>query len=460
MMLECLLSLAGLVAAPDELSVQRYSAEHEDAHLYVLPVEQSTVPKIVILDDLTLTLYPANSSRASLSHTIPADTLLFDLVDTNGDGELELFTLSPSAFYHHSGVQGTALVELFSVEPSLYWTVDRPFLHPLVVPYLDAYHAAIPHLNEIRMMSLTGEEVIRFPKVMSNADALFSLPVQSNQLGMEGSFEFRVDALLTTPIVVPQALRSTVIRELYEPLSPRKLRVAAKMEVEAWPQFPLTTRADDMSMVLYASQGPEHVNTIIRLKKAVPRSVPNSTEPFSFSPKRMYPGTIAIADSGLPDFNGDGYYDLVLWSVPMPGHSTAKLLNSIQSQLWDLEISIHLYNPEKGLYEARPMSRIRTEIALQYLFTRQSQHPLHNLSFADMNHDGKSDLIYSPTPDSVEVWLYKSGFRGEPHYRNTFSHNVSLVSVPSQDVSTESHSILMRDELSIYRLSIPLDGKR
>lgn len=452
MLLNCVYSLALFLSAPEALSVQQYSAEHDNAALYVLPSRQGSVPSIVILDDRELSLYPANSRHALFSHVIDDNTLMFDLVDTDADGRLELFTLSPDMLKHYGG--NDAEETLFPIEPMLPWKVDKPFLHSLVIEYLDAYHVAIPHLDHIRLMNFSGEEVTTFPKVATGADPVFSIPIQPNRVGGAGALEFRVDAFLSTPIEVPQSLRSTSKRDSYETVTPRKLRDSEKLEVELWPQFPLTVQPDSMRMVSYASHGPEHVNTLIRIKQPVPRSVPNVTEAFRYSPARMYPGTIAIAESGLPDFNKDGYFDMVLWSVPLPGYSTAKLMNSLQTQRWPLVLTVHLFDPEKGLYVARPKARIRTEIALQYLFTRQSSSPLHNLSFADMNHDGTSDVVFSPTPNSVEVWLYNNGFEAEPQYRNMFKDTVSMIAVPEHDKDYESHSLLMRDESSIYRLNI------
>ncbi len=452
MLLGGLYSLALLLCASEEMAVQQYSAQHDNAALYVLPSGQGRVPNIVILDDQKLSLYPANSSRSLFSHTIADDTLMFDLVDTNADGRPELFTLSPGVLRHF--VEGNAQEELFFIEPVLPWKVDQPFLHPLIISYLDAFHAAIPHLDHMRLMNFSGEEVTTFPKVTTGMDPVFSVPIQPNQVGGTSALEFRVDALLSTPIEVPKDLRITSMRDSYETVTPRKLRDSEKLEVDLWPQFPLKVSPESMRMVSYASHGPEHVNTLIRIKQPVPRSVPNVTEAFRYSPARMYPGTIAIAESGLPDFNGDGYFDLVLWSVPLPGYSASKLLNSLQTQRWPLIVSIHLFDPVKGLYGARPEARIKTDIALQYLFTRQSFSPLHNLSFADMNHDGFSDVIFSPTPNSVEVWLYKDGLSKEPEYRNQFKHAVSMIAVPEQDKEYESHSLLMRDGSSIYRLSL------
>lgn len=456
MLLGILYSLTLLAASPEALSVQRYSADSVNATLYVLPVAQSVVPHIVILDDDSLALYPANSSKFLFKHTIPDDTLMFDLVDTNNDQMPELFILTPNTFHHHFKEGDGVMTESFSIEPALPWKVDQPFLHPLIVPYMDTHHAAIPQLNAIVLKTLSGEEVATFPKVLSNTDALFSFPIYPNQIASPGAFEFRVDALLTTPIEVPQALESKTLRESNEALSPRKLRDSEKLDFEFWPQFPLSSAPDSIRTVLFASHAPEHVNTIIRMKQPVQRSVPNATEPFTISPGRMYPGTIALPESGLPDFNQDGYHDLVLWSIPLPGGSTAALINSLRSQQWALYVSVHLFNPEKGLYEAKPKTRLKTNIALQYLFTRQHQAPLHNLSFADLNNDGASDLVFSPTPNEIEVWLYEDGFSASPQYKNTFDRPVSLIAVPKQDSLNQSHSILLRDSFSIYRLSIPV----
>ncbi len=455
MMVSLLYSTIVLLAAPEPLSVQQYSAQSQNAALYVLPAAHAVAPHIVILDDTTLTVYPANTSRPLFTHTIPADTLMFDLVDTNDDFEPELFTLSPDALHHHSGGAQESITQLFPIEPPLPWKVEQPFLHSLIVSYLDAYHAAIPYLDTITLKDFKGEVVTTFPKVLSTTETLFSLPIHPNQVGHSGAFEFRVDTMLTTPIEVPQALRSTMVHDSYEPLSPRKLRESETLELELWPQFPLRVASEGIPAVLYASHAPEHVNTVIRLKQQVLRSTPNTAEPYRFSSKRIYPGTMAIAESGLPDFNQDGYHDLVLWNIPLPGHSTSALLNSLQRQNWPLNITIHLFDPEKGLYEARPKARIKTHIALQYLFTRQSHSPLHNLSFADMNQDGASDLVFSPTPEELEVWCYQDGFNATPEYRSHFENPVSLIAVPKQEMLNQAHSILLRDKTSIYRLSVP-----
>lgn len=449
-----LLVMLALQGAPDEYHAQRYTAHSENAALYVLPNPGSGVPDVVVLDDSTLTVYRGNAQTPVLSHSIPADTLFFDLYDTNGDTTPELFVLTPNEVRHYPAHDNASTIQLFPIEPPLPWKVDQPFLHTLLFHFNDIHLVAVPYQDTIELKSMDGKTISAFPKLLSDVHSLYSIPIEPNQLGPDGAFEFRVDTLLTTPINVPMELRPTLPSKPFATATPQQLRDSELLELELWPSFPLTRTGEAPNKVIYASESPEHIHTVIRIKKKLPRNIPNTTEAYRFSPKRTYPGMIGISASGLPDFNGDGYHDLLLWKIPIPGNSISTIMKSVQAQTWPIEITTHLYNPQKGLYDARPSSRIKTTVALQYILTRQSHSPLHNLSFVDLNADGKSDITFSPTAQSIATWIYSDQMDSIPVYQGRFEDPVSLITLNRAEVSDTGQSILLRGNRSIYRINL------
>jgi hypothetical protein len=441
-------------ALPAEFNVQQYSAESENATLYILPSIVSSAPDIVILDDTALTLHRSNSASKTLSHTIPNNTLFFDLIDTDKNGVPELFVLTPDEIRHYPASNNQTTVQLFPITPSLPWSVKQPFLHPLIFPYNDTHLVAIPDRENFILKNLDGKKISSLPKLISDTHSLFSIPIEPNQLAPQGAFEFRIDSLLSTLVSVPQELRSKTPKRSFTTVTPRQLRDSEQLEFNQWPSFPLEPDSDTPTKVVYASYPPEHINTVIRIKRKLPRNTPTTAEPYRYSSKRIYPGMIGISEAGLPDFNNDGFNDLLLWKIPMPGQSVSSLINSVQAQTWPLEISIHLYNQSKGIYEARPTARIKLTVALQYILTRQNQSPLHNLSFEDLNGDGNSDIVFSPRPNQISAWLFDDSLNNTPDYTSEFSDEVTLITIHRTNTRNHINSVLLRGKRSIYRVSL------
>lgn len=455
-----LITLSIFGASPPPFDVQQYSAESGNAALYVLPGSSAESPNIAILDDSTVTIYREGQLRAKSTTTIPANTLLFDLYDTDKDSIPELFVLTPNEVRHFPEPGNQTTVRLFALNEPLPWIVDQPFLHPLIFHYNNVRLVAIPYQDNITLRNFDGKTISVLPKLLSDIHSLFTIPIEPNQIAPEGSFEIRVDTLLTTAISVPQELRPTSSTKPFAPISPRQLRDTEQLELDQWPSFPLTKSSDKITKVIYASYAPEHIHTIIRIRKELPRNIPGAIEPFRYSTKRIYPGTIGISKAGLPDFNNDGFHDIVLWKVPMPGNSLSSLMGSLQSQTWPIEITTHLYDPEKGLYESRPRNRIKTTVALQYILTRQSESPLRNLSFADLNNDGKADITFSPRPDSIAAWLYDEDLNTQPDFASEFNDELSLITLNRAEAPNQQQSIMLRGDRSIYRIHIPSEDPR
>lgn len=455
-MITPLLITAALIAAPYE--IYPYSAASDDAALYLLPGGEADAANIVVLDANQLAVYPANSPNAILKHQIASDTLLFDLFDTNEDGEPELYTLHPDRIVQYPDSAKPDKTTLFPIDPALPWTVEQPFLHPMVITYNRTPLIAMPYQNQIVLRDFEGRTISSLPKTLSDTYSLFTIPVLPNQIGAPGTYEFRVDSFLTTDIQVPQEFRATQVATEVASISPRALRESEKRDLDLWPSFPLTPGPDNTERVIYASYPPEHVHTIIRIKRRRPPSAFTQSDPEFYTPERIYPGTIAISRSGLPDFNGDGFHDLVLWKMAIPGRSVSTLISNIQAQTWPVELTVHLYNPAKRLYAARPSARIQTTVNIQFILMRQSEAPLRNLSFTDLNGDGYSDISFSPEANTVATWIYGNGFREEPDYEGTFAYPVELLSINRQGARTPAHTLLLRDVTAIYRVNVPQES--
>ncbi|MFP6581934.1 MAG: hypothetical protein VCD00_05190 [Candidatus Hydrogenedentota bacterium] len=445
-------------AATVPYQVFPYSATSENAALYVLPGSHPATSNIVILDGTELTVYPSNATHPSLRHQIDPNTLLFDLFDTNDDDIPELFTLLPDALFHYPEPNNQTKITLFGITPSLPWLVTQPFIHPIILSYDNAHLAAIPYQNNITLKTFEGKTLSTLPKILSDTHSLFTIPVSPNQIGSPDAFEFKVDTLLTTAINIPRELRPAPSIPGPTFTTPRLLRESEQRDLDLWPAFPLTDSPDNNERVIFASYAPEHVHTIIRIKRDRPTSAFTQTELQTYTPERIYPGTIATSQSGYPDFNADGYHDLVMWRMALPGRSINTMINSLRSQTWPIELTVHLYDRNKRRYTARPTARIKTTVAIQFILMRQNQSPLRNLSFADLNNDGASDLTLSPQPDTLETWVFENGFEPKPNFRSRFQNPVELISPLRQETNASTATLLLRDKTTIYRVNAPSDN--
>jgi hypothetical protein len=167
-------------------------------------------------------------------------------------------------------------------------------------------------------------------------------------------------------------------------------------------------------------------------------------------PARRYPGALALSTTDLPDFNGDGYKDLLLWNAPRPGISVDTLLRAMVGRNWPITLTTHLYSPSKGRFEPEAATALTFRIPVTWFLNGPS--PLRSPVFADFNGDKKTDLGMCTEEKEYSVWLYSDGFAAVPDEKHTFTENITGIELTGDVAGNGKTSIVLRSDHYVYAL--------
>jgi hypothetical protein len=194
-------------------------------------------------------------------------------------------------------------------------------------------------------------------------------------------------------------------------------------------------------------------DTLIRVQHGADESPPRQVK---VGPERRYPGRLILPDADLPDFNGDGYVDLLLWSTPEPGTSLDALTKVVAVATWPLRITAHLFSPDKGRYEPKVAGHTFCRLPVPWFLTFESGTPLRNCVLADFDGDGRTDCAWSTTPDSFSIWLYKDGLRAKPDFHSAFPEAISRVEFQADLDGQGRTAVGLRGSSNLYLISAGL----
>ncbi len=226
------------------------------------------------------------------------------------------------------------------------------------------------------------------------------------------------------------------------------LRKAADRKPELWPWFLVHKEKTKAIGVCCAVD--DSLNTLICSCDATVSadgSLENVSAP---GPERRYPGALVASNSEMPDFNGDGYKDLLLWNASRPGISVDALLRAVVGRNWPITLTVHTYSPEKGRFEPAAATSLTYRIPVTWFLTGAT--PLRCPVLADFNGDHKTDLGMCTQENEFSVWLYSDGFAGEPDEKHTFTENITKVELTGDVAGNGKTSVVLRSDHHIYAL--------
>jgi hypothetical protein len=275
-------------------------------------------------------------------------------------------------------------------------------------------------------------------------------------VGGDAGLEFRVRQRQSLRIDLPQELRGLQRqRELPRGrrVGPSQLADAAGRPSAQWPWFALRAESDaaaeDNLRVHYAPAPPDFRDTmvVIRSRKVGP------TPPPLPEAARLYPGMLGAPPGALPDFNGDGFTDLLLWLAPRPGRSIDSIARAAVENTWPIHLRVHLYLPERRRYDARPAGRIDAELpAVWLLLMQRTGSPLRNAVFEDFDGDGRTDAAWSTSATDYAAWRYDDGFGARADFEHEFPEPILRVERTAPMSFGLRRSIVLRGEERVYWL--------
>jgi len=313
--------LTALWCAGALFEVQPIALGHGDAQCFLGQADPGGAADLFVLDGLAMTVYPDAEAAGAYTVTLLPGTSAVDIADTDGDGMGEAVTVCGERIVRYELGPNSAgePEELFEWATQLSDTPGAPFPHVLVVQRGETPLLALPCEATFELRTLTGQVVERHdigadaPRPVTYGRPFSAWVSEPPQVGPPGSLEVRVSRVLAFEPALPDDLLPIAIQgPMYRRGTARQVRDAAELEPAAWPWFALRRDGTTQQRVLYALSGGPRPDTVVRVRGPAKGAVVGEGET-QVGPKRRYPGILLTPEGDQPDFNKDGYVDLVLW---------------------------------------------------------------------------------------------------------------------------------------------------
>ena len=461
--LACLaLAAAGACQLAASFEVRTIPAEGPGVHAFLAQVDADSDPELLVLSGNALTIVFAPDFDKTTTLLLEAGTSVFDIADTDGDGVAELYSIAGTEIRRRlllTDGRASESTLLFSRDTWLAGADGYPKPYVLITTWEGRPALALADSEGLSLVGLDGTDLTRFsatrasarPKKLGAGHAVFP------QAGPPGALEFNISATFVAPAglngqpeyadVAPKARRAT----------PLQAREASRLAPEDWPWFLLAPIKGPDQRVAYALTRGARGDTLIRFRRTDTRNLPAGGRAFYFSPERRYPGTLIIPPLDGPDFNGDGYADLLMWSSPRPGASTDSLLRAIRSRNWPVRLTMHRYSRLREVYEGRPTARIELRLPLEWSLLPESGMPLRHLILSDMDGDGLTDVGLATGPTRYALWLshLPGGFEREPDYTADLPERIKEIALVVGAATDRSSMIVLIGDRAGYLLTLP-----
>ncbi len=394
----------------------------------------------------------------------------YDVYDIDGDGASEVIVVEGKAIVALELSPGEAPSRqvLFEAESTYALMSGTPSPQVFVAPHLDEPAIVLPQATGVRLYRLSGELIEDYGSAKDNnddSDRLYWSPSWIQDYEDRGSHWTQVIA--TAPRELPpgfplesnRAQSGALINDLTNPAADSDFTTLTENSgpyAGEWYASLLRDDAANRQYIVYRSDGSG--STLVHLRTVSGDAGIHERSESKIGPIRRYPGMLfKQEDEGWftkaytynPDFNGDGYFDLVLWDAPRPGVSIDSLVRTVVGRSWPVRIAIHLYVPDNARYDPKPAGMISAKVPINFFLNR---NPVANIAMVDVDGDALTDLGFSTEPNNYHLWLAADGISRDPDWTRTFEEPIKAVEF-SADLSGKGRtSILLRGGKNLYLL--------
>lgn len=451
---------AGAAALFDAFTVDLQDSR---ARVFLAKADADDTADIFVLTGRYLTAYStARGGEACCHVAFEEGTSAFDVADLDGDGQNEIVAVCGDRLVKYDlEMEPNAPTVLFEHHTLLSDAASDPYPHVVVVEHDAKAYLALPLEDFVELRSPDGTFESRYTIKDASDQDLFVLVARASRLGPPDAIEISLSRKIDLSQGLPEELGSPepiALRHRRYQRADAAYRAARNEEYEDWPWFPLKTDWGVGTRVLFAK--PKFDRTLIRIYEGPPNAVWTRAEWYSgegvkVSPAKQYPGGIVVTPEDLPDFNGDGYVDLVLCSAPEPKLSVGSVTRVITGGSWPLHVTVHLFSPEENRYEAKPFGKVSSRVPPVWFLVTEQGVPIRNCVLRDFNGDGLSDCGWSVAENEFDVWLCNdaNGFAEKPDWTYTFPEEgvarefAAPLSADGKQVGT---SVAFRGEKKLY----------
>ena len=419
-------------------------------------------PILCLLNAQALTAFTGGEAGA-VSVPLPEGVSAVDVTDLDEDGAPEVVAVVGERFTSCvpsvSPEQTDMACELFKRKNLLAETTRCPFPHVLVVEHEGEHLLAVPceRALELRRMDGTLVETVAYRQV-SLQPASYERSFRACSEGSLGRGPAQSLDILVSSVIRPAADGVPGFAAAKQDPAPwsvpaTRVRDASQQSPRAWPWFPLTIDGDPSRRARYALDASKQPATIVRIQELTSRQSDGDALAGKIGPVRRYPGSVLVlACRSMPDFNGDGYTDIVLWRAPAPGLSVDALARTITAGTWPVFVTTHLFAPQKNRYEPVPSGEISFQAPVSWFVSLVHGAPLRNALFADFNGDGKTDFGCSTSENSYSIWLYEDGWGKASAFARTFPEPVEGIAFSADIDGSGRTSLALRAKKAVYFL--------
>ncbi|HOJ32476.1 MAG TPA: VCBS repeat-containing protein [Candidatus Hydrogenedentes bacterium] len=435
--------------------------QNEEAVSFLAPISSHSPIALFVVDNDSLiiqTLRPLANHRIILER----GTAAIDVCDLDGDGNSEVVAVCGERIMRYTIPSDETSIppETLFVASSM-WSVScfqaKPV--PLVICVRGEKFVGLPTENAYQLYRFDGTCAFSFPKKEavhqeSPFGQAFSLDFRGSST--PNSIAMRVYHSRGPSYDLPDSLvHGDDIPALYKKISFSQHTLLEDVDYKKWPWFRLHTKQSPSGRVFYRLIGPGFRETEVVVDDAEALQKPDKPLYQERWSAFKYPGRLFPAGEMVPDFNGDGYADILLFSSPDPLTSTDFWGRFLVDGCWPLRVSVHLFLPEKKRFSPIPASVISLKLPLARFLMYQSEGYLKHVLFRDFDGDGHTDCGWAIKDNEYQIWLWKTdGFSEKPEYVAKFADDIIRIEHCADMTGDGFLSIVFRTNSILYILRV------
>ena len=449
--------------------------DNPDAQVLFAQASADPVAALLVLEGNRLSVHSA-TSKGQPAVDLPEGTSVFDVADLDDDSVPELVLIKGNLVARLPFGQREPS-PLFEAETLLSASSRHPKPYTIVVSHEGEKALALPTEEALEIRGIDGALLATYPVAEpENARGFLSASLAAwtvwpPQVAPMGGLEMRLSRIGTFPYELPPALACS------SPHSDRpgrripasQLMDIADLDPSNWPWFPLRA-GDDAARVLFAPAKPSLRDTLVIVRGKPKRLAPWAAQANQPEPARRYPGLLvnSVEDTAgwarpgpLPDFNGDGFTDLLLWDAPEPGRSVESLTRAASLRTWPVRVAARLYDAGNQRYESKPSGLIESELPIAWFLLLHRGTPMRSCVLRDFNGDGQTDCGWRCDERRFAVWLYGDrGFTCSPAFSIQLPEPDTHVELVANLDGVRWASIVLRGSRAVYWLYARPDEER